>query len=324
MSRESLMILSIIVITAILLTAGLCLILYFKRREKRLLERIQSMLDQAIAGSFEDTRLDESGISAVESAMHRFLSDSCMSYEKLALDKEHIQTLISDISHQIVTPLSNIMLYTQLLEEWDTSGQGLQTPGPPVNTGENDIEKGEVLEAIRMQAEKLEFLVEALVKVSRMEAGLIRIQAQEQPLQPVLAAVKQQFIRKAKSKQLCFTTEPTQERAVFDRKWTIEAVANIVDNAIKYTPRGGTVSIRVQPYSFFTCISVSDNGPGIPEEEHAEIFTRFYRRVEHAEAPGLGIGLYLAREVMKAQGGYIKLTSRPSEGSTFSLFLKRN
>lgn len=320
MSRESAWILCILMITAFFLAAGICLIFYFKRKEKKLLDRIQRMLDQAITGSFEDAHLDESGISAVESAMHRFLSDKSMSYEKLAADKEHIQSLISDISHQSVTPLSNIMLYTQLLEEWDASGQEQQRePEPAERAGE----RKEVFEAIRKQAEKLEFLVEALVRVSRMEAGIIRIHAKEQPLQPVLSAAEQQFIQKARNKQIRLTAEPSPERAVFDRKWTIEAVANIVDNAIKYTPQGGTVSIRVRPYSFFTCISVADNGPGIPEEEQAEIFTRFYRRAEHAEAPGLGIGLYLAREVMKAQGGYMKLVSKPGQGSTFSLFLQR-
>lgn len=322
MSREPAWVLCIVAITAVFLAACICLILYFKRKEKKLLGRIQSMLDQAITGSFEDAQLDESGISAVESAMHRFLSDKSMSYEKLAADKEHIQSLVSDIAHQSVTPLANIMLYTQLLEEWDACGQEQQRqqePEPAKRAGE----RKEVFEAIRTQAEKLEFLVEALVRVSRMEAGLIRIHTKEQPLQPVLSAAEQQFIQKARSKQIRLTAEPSPERAVFDRKWTIEAVANIVDNAIKYTPQGGTVSIRVRPYSFFTCISVADNGPGIPEEEQAEIFTRFYRRAEHAEAPGLGIGLYLAREVMKAQGGYMKLASKPGQGSTFSLFLQR-
>lgn len=310
------------VLIAILFTACICLTSYFIRRERRLIRRIQNMLDQAIGGSFKDEHLDESGISAVESDMHRYLSDSRMSYEKLAADKEHIQMLVSDIAHQSVTPLSNIMLYTQLLEEWLLPDE--QQEPQSTDPREDSRERKEVLTAIGQQAEKLEFLIETLVKLSRMEAGIISVHTKKMPVQPVLSALEQQFSPKAQKKHIRLAIEPSEETAVFDKKWTVEAAANIVDNAIKYTPQGGTVSIRVRPYSFFTCISVSDNGPGISEEEQANIFTRFYRCAEHADEPGLGIGLYLAREVMKAQEGYIKLRSKPGNGSTFSLFLKIN
>ena len=111
--------------------------------------------------------------------------------------------------------------------------------------------------------------------------------------------------------------------AVFDSKWTAEAVGNLLDNAIKYTPSGGAVSVHVSEYDMFCRIDVSDNGLGIPEEEQAKVFQRFYRSPSVADAEGVGIGLYLTRQIITGQGGYIKLTSKPDEGSTFSIFLPR-
>lgn len=298
-------------IAAVIMTC-VCIgiMIYFLRREQKLTGRIQKMLDDAIEGKFQDENLNESKISAIENSMWRYLCDRQVSYQNLSGEKEQIQALISDISHQTVTPIANIVLYSQLLEEWLASGKD-----------DDKLETAEEIAAIREQAEKLDFLVESLVRLSRMETGLIRVNVQKQKIAPVIRAVMQQFVPKAALKGIQLTAQDTDETAVFDQRWTIEALANIVDNAVKYTPEGGVVSIRAEAYPFFTRIDVEDNGIGISEEEQAGIFTRFYRSEAVSEKQGLGLGLYLAREVMKAQHGYIKLTSNVGEGSVFSLFL---
>ena len=127
----------------------------------------------------------------------------------------------------------------------------------------------------------------------------------------------------AAAKNLRLTAEPSPAQAVLDPKWTAEAVGNLLDNAVKYTPPGGTVSVRVTAYELFCRIDVTDTGPGIPEEEQPRIFGRFYRAPNAREAEGVGIGLYLTRQIAAAQGGYLKLQSTPGAGSTFSLFLPR-
>lgn len=294
-----------------ILTIGICgcIIIYFIKREKKLTERIQWMLEEAITGKFRERHLDESSISAIENQMWRYLQDREAALEKLTGEQQKMQTHISDISHQAVIPIANIVLYSQLLEEWIRSCQ----------TEDAQEVKEEIL-AIREQAETLDFLIEALVKLSRLETGIIHVNIKKQPLQPVLDAVKSQFHGIAAKKEIVFETVPTKEASAFDIKWTIEAVANIVDNAIKYTPRGGSVTVRVSSYPSFIRMDVSDDGIGIPEEEQARIFSRFYRSKTVSDEPGVGIGLYLAREVMKAQNGYIRLSSKPGEGSTFSLF----
>ncbi|MDO4327643.1 MAG: HAMP domain-containing sensor histidine kinase [bacterium] len=296
----------------VMLCVCLCMVIYFMKREKRFSERIQSMLEDAISGKFQEEHLDESRASVIENNMWRYLCDHEVAVRNLEQEQEQMQAQISDISHQAVIPIANIVLYSQLLEEW-IEAQKLE---------DKQEMKGE-LAAIREQAETLDFLIESLVKLSRLETGIIHVNIRKQPLQVVLDAVKKQFQVIAARKEIQFEVSDTDEYAAFDAKWTIEAVANIVDNAMKYTPFGGKVAIRVLAYSSLVRMDVADTGIGIPEAEQANVFSRFYRSKMVSDRPGVGIGLYLAREVMNAQNGYIKLSSKMGEGSTFSIFFMK-
>ena len=102
---------------------------------------------------------------------------------------------------------------------------------------------------------------------------------------------------------------PEEVLCRYDRKWTAEALGNVVDNAIKYAPAGSRVKIRVREFEFYVCIQVDDQGPGIPEEERARIFGRFCRGGQVQQEEGVGIGLYLARQILERQDGYIKVSS---------------
>ncbi len=302
----------ILYVSALALTILCCILQFFsyKAREKRLHDRLLEMLDQAAAGTFADRQLNETPMSALENSLWRYLCDNQTAYQEIRLQKESMQQLISDLAHQAATPVSNIMLYAQLLTE-----NALQTD-------DGQAELTEAVQVIASQIEELDFFIQALVKLSRLETGIICVHPKRQELDSVLSAVKQQFIRKASDKQIHFEVESSKQQALFDRKWTLEAISNLVDNAIKYTPEGGAVAVRVQVYTIFLRIDVSDTGIGIAEEEQGSIFTRFYRTAAVSDEKGVGIGLYLAREVAKAQGGYIKVTSRPGQGSTFSFFLQ--
>ncbi|OPJ65137.1 sensor histidine kinase [Clostridium oryzae] len=296
----------------VLAAAIIFVIIYHRKRYKKLANSIEEMIAAAIDGSFEQKKFDETKLSSIENSMWRFLNDSSLSSSNLADQKKKIQTLISDISHQTVTPIANITLYSELLEE-----QALQ-----LGSSYEDGMKEEIT-AIREQADKLDFLIQSLVKLSRLENGIITVNAKKDNIQKVLSAVDNQMKAKAKHKQIELMVTKTQEQAVFDAKWTEEAIMNIVDNAIKYTPVCGKVSISVEPYQIFLRIDIKDNGIGIAEEEQGRIFTRFYRSTEVSDKAGVGVGLYLAREVINAQNGYIKVKSKIGEGSTFSVFLLR-
>lgn len=310
------MITGICVCIILCLLAALALVLAACRaREKKLLKRLQEMLEDAAAGTFSEGKLEDTKMSELESAMWRFLNDSRLSSVSLAAQKERIQSLISDISHQTVTPIANIKIYGELLKE-----QQEKWKAGDLSVHEDFAEE---IDAVIEQVDKLDFLIESLVKLSRLENGILELEPRKCCIREVLSAADRQFSKKARQKGVTLTIEDSTEEAVFDLKWTTEAVGNIIDNAVKYTPKGGSVSVRVLQYPMFLRLDVADTGIGIAEQEQASVFTRFYRSRAVSGQPGVGIGLYFAREVIKREKGYIKVSSEPGKGSTFSVFLHR-
>lgn len=281
--------------------------LYSWRREKRILSKMNAMLDEAIRGTFTAQDFDESLLSSVETRLAHYLSASMVSEKNLCAEKDKIKTLIADISHQTKTPIANIRLYTQLLEEQALPEQSMTC-----------------VTALDSQAKKLQALIEALVKLSRLETGIITLNPKKASVQPMLDNAVAALQPKADAKGITLELQTVEETAVFDPKWTEEAVSNLVDNAVKYTPEGGSVTISVIPYELFCRIDVTDTGMGIAEEEQAKIFGRFYRSEQVCESEGVGIGLYLVRQIASGQGGYVKVRSSLGKGTTFSLFLARN
>ena len=273
-------------------------------RTKRLLRRLDEMLDAGIRGDFQADDYDESQLSRLEAKLEQFLDSSAISARNVSEEHHRMKTLISDISHQTKTPIANLVLYSELLSD--------------ANLPEE--EKSNV-EAIRAQAEKLRFLIDSLVKLSRLENGILSLSPEQRPLQSMLEQIQASYKKKAEAKGLEFVVNPTDGSARMDEKWTTEAISNIVDNAIKYTNEGH-VHINTQPYELFTRIDISDTGIGIPEAEQAQVFGRFYRSARNKHTEGVGIGLFLAREIISQEGGYIKLSSS-EEGTTFSVFLPR-
>ena len=185
-------------------------------------------------------------------------------------------------------------------------------------------EQREFLQGIRNQTDKLEFLFQALVKTSRLETGAIRLEKKDAPLIDTLAMALSGIVYAAEKKNICVTVDcPDDLRLSHDSKWTAEALFNLLDNAVKYTPAGGKISVSVEQWEMYVKLDVTDTGKGIPESRQAAIFRRFYREEEVHDQPGVGIGLYLAREIVTRQGGYIQVASKPGRGSTFSVFLPR-
>ena len=262
------------------------------------------MLEAAADGSFREEAFNESLLSALESRMARYLASSSLSRQALEREKESIQSLLTDISHQIKTPAANVLLYAQLLSEQPLTPEGRACAA-----------------ALEGQAEKLRALTDILSKLSRLETGILTLHPVPGPVDPMLENAVMQFTPQAADKELTLTLTPSGTAAVFDPKWTAEAVCNLLDNAVKYTPPGGRVTVAVAPYEMFCRIIVSDTGPGIPEEEQAKIFQRFYRASNVHDQEGVGVGLYLAREIVRGQGGYLKVDSPEEGGTAFSLFL---
>ena len=277
-------------------------------------KKVEEMLDAALQGNFRESDYDESELSRVETKWKRFLSTSALSKEQLEREKENVKSLVSDISHQTKTPVANIRLYTELLKERLCGEE---------NTPERQQEI-RMAEEISRQAEKLEFLIQSLTKMSRLESNILAVQPEEQGLKKLLEESIGDVTPKAEKKQVQIINNCVDNiTAFYDFKWTKEAVCNVLDNAVKYSPRGGKVILSVTEYELYAAVSVRDEGIGIPEEDTARIFGRFYRAESVQQEDGVGIGLYLTREILRKQNGYIKVKSAPGKGSEFFLYLQR-
>ena len=293
------------IIALICIVTAVTAIIIYRRRTVKIIRSLDKMIDKAINGTFTEENIDESMLSSVEAKLAGYLSASELSAKNVAAEKERIKELISDISHQTKTPIANILLYTDLLKEQELNEQARTC-----------------VEETAVQAEKLSFLIITLVKLSRLETGVFTLSPTKGELMPMLEKIYRQYLPKAEEKGLRFTLEPTDAQAVFDEKWCSEAIGNIVDNAIKYTD-SGFVTISVKEYEMFCSVVISDSGQGIAEEEQGRIFTRFYRSPSVSQKDGIGVGLYLAREIVNGCGGYIKVSSEINKGTTFSVFFQR-
>lgn len=273
----------------------------------RVMERLNLMLEHAISGEPIETSFDETKMSALETKLAQYLKMNQLGKQQLNDEKERIDALISDISHQTKTPIANMLLYSELLAE------EIQ-----------DEKSKEMLEAIHFQAEKLSFLTQSLVKISRLESGVIQTVPEKNSVSELIEKVVTQVEPKASMKDIYIDVSSVDGEALFDMKWTSEAIGNIVDNAVKYTDIGGNIQITVNEYSLFTRIDIRDNGIGIAENDLPKIFGRFYKCSTTQQEEGVGLGLYLAREIISGQGGYIKVSSQIEKGTMFSVFLRRN
>ena len=172
------------------------------------------------------------------------------------------------------------------------------------------------------QIDKLDFLMQAMVKMSRLESGIITLSIQSTPLYDTLGLALSGIVLPTEEKNIEVNIDCNPSLNVpHDKKWTAEALFNLLDNAVKYTPPGGKISVVAQRWETATKIDIIDTGKGIPEQHLAQIFKRFYREDDVHEIEGVGIGLYLCREIISKQGGYLHVKSELGRGSTFSVFL---
>lgn len=293
-----------VIILIVICLASLIFVFYKSVEVRKTMERMNQMITEAKEGQFQEEVYDESMLSSLEARLADYLAASQTAEQKLLKEKEKVKELIADISHQTKTPIANILLYAQLLKEKELQEEAFYC-----------------VEELNRQADKLQFLIASLVKTSRLEAGVFVLHPKKNLVSSMLEEAVEQIMPKTKEKNLTVEFAPRELYAVFDRKWTEEAVGNILDNAVKYTPAGGKISIDILDTELFVRIDISDTGIGIPEEETAKIFQRFYRAKTVSDQEGVGIGLYLAREIITEEEGYIKVKSRAKEGSVFSVYL---
>lgn len=272
-----------------------------------LVDNISQNLDNMILGRDITIFLNQS--ESIQSALERKLGQLYnilrKSYDGVTTEKQELQVLISDISHQVKTPITTLKILSDTLEKLTTI----------------DSQQVEILSEMNIQIEKIEFLLEALVKISRLEAGTFKMERKEEYFYHTIEKSLKGILISAERKGLQIKIDCPQNICVYhDSKWTAEAIFNLLDNAVKYTAKGN-ISLRVRRLEMYTRIEVSDTGKGIAMQHQSDIFKRFYRESDVHEVEGIGLGLYLTQQIFELQGGYIDVHSVMGKGTTFEGYL---
>lgn len=279
----------------------------YKKYTEDMLINLSDMLDTIINMRDEEifSVLEDSLFSKLQHQTIKLTNILKKQNEQIKYEKNEIKTLISDIAHQLKTPLTNLKMYGEFLQDESLSRE----------------ERKEFNEIMMISLNRLSFLVESMIKMSRLESGVIQLKPKENDLNDTILYAISQVRKKAKSKNINIKLEGIDKlNIIHDKNWCSEAFFNILENAVKYTPKNGLINIKVQRYEIFVRVDIKDNGVGINEDELPKIFKRFYRGENGKDVEGIGIGLYLTREIITRQGGYIKVNSN-KDGSKFSVFL---
>lgn len=300
----------IYIVSAAAVIGCIVTIVFCRRYILRAFNSIDAVLDRVL--SKDNTLLSseitgESRISKLTYKARRIM-DMCVSeVTQTKEEKETIQGFISDMSHQMKTPLSGISMYADLLLEKNLSAD----------------EQQEFLCRIKSSADKLQWMMDSLIKMSRLEVGAIQLAPASENIKRTISDAIGSVLAAASKKNInIFVADFEPMQLYHDRKWTREAIANVLENAVKYSEPGGKIDVSIEPMSLYTKVSIADYGTGIEKSDWNMIFKRFYRGQNAEDKEGAGLGLYLAELIMEKQGGYIMVDSVPGESTTFSLFLQ--
>ncbi len=293
----------------VILAALLCLVggygIYKNRKTYR---SVDKLLDCVLSREkIEISDVKEGELSALANKINRIQEVLEKQIERAEEEKEQVKSLVSNMSHQLKTPLANLSVYTEIL-----SGRELE-----------EKTKEEAAEKIGRQIDKLDWIISSLAKMVKLEQNMIAFDAEGISIRKTILDAVDTVYEKLEKKGITLISEPYEDMLLYhNRRWTAEVFVNLLENAVKYTAQGGTIRIRVCPYEIYTEIQFADNGCGIREEEITDIFKRFYRsrEVEHIE--GSGIGLYLSNLILEKEKGYMTVRSVYGKGSCFSVFLQ--
>lgn len=292
------------IITLCLLAVRLVARVQFVRFTEYVCHQLDSIIEDTHADYIQPE--DESLHSKIGAKLLKVREITQGAAERSEHLKKSVQELVSDISHQLKTPLSNIKMAAETLDDESTDREQQQF----------------FVSGLKTQVGKLGFLIEAMMKISRLENGTITPKPEVSSVSDLIQNAIEAIRPAAAKKHIKITSSESDLQLYFDMRWTVEALFNILDNAVKYTPDGGSITISVCRMALYTRIDISDTGVGILPEHLNDIFKRFYRENRTLQTNGVGVGLYLTREIISRQGGYITVQSCVHKGTTISVYLQ--
>lgn len=294
--------------SAVCLLCGVsCFVVFacFKRRQRNRLDRLINYL-AAVNGGNYDLALDcnsETTDSRLQNEIYKTTVTLREAAQQSAESREKLKTALSDISHQLKTPLTSIIITTENL---------LGNPALPPEL------RQEFLRDIYRSSNHISFLVQSLLTLSKLDADSIVLKRKPEAISDIFFGVTQNIAVLAELKGVSVTANGNGVILDCDKKWLSEALSNIAKNCVEHTGEGGEVRLSAEANPLYTTITVSDNGQGISPEDVPHIFERFYRGKNAAE-DSVGIGLALSKAIIEKAGGTVRVDSEPGKGSAFTI-----
>lgn len=298
-------VLIVVVILSIVLITGT--FLFFRKRE-HMYQQAANTISGFIDGDFSCRmpQSNEGTIFQLFASIDQLATMLQAKNETKRKSKEFLKSTISDISHQLKTPLSALAMYQEIIE------------GEPDNA---DTVK-EFSTKMNVSLKRMEQLISSMLKITRLDVGNIIFEKESYQISElILRAVSELTIRAKNEKKEILMNGPMEDTIICDMEWTSEAIGNIVKNALDHTSSGGKIWISYDRSPYMARIMITDNGHGISAEDIHHIFKRFYRSKNSLDTQGVGLGLPLAKSIIEGQGGTISVQSNLNEGTTFIISL---
>lgn len=291
-----------ITIVAIMSIVYILISIYFYKKEEKRLNDISDYINNILNNDYSmDIReYNEDEISALKNYIYKITIKLRNMSENSQKEKEYLEVALSDISHQLKTPLTSLMVMNELLE----------------NENIDENKRKECEQKSRIQLEKIQWLITSLLKISQIDSGTIKFKKEEVNVQELLTKSLEPLAIQIELKNINLIQNIDKDiRIICDENWTIEALVNIIKNAYEHTENGGTINISAEENPIYTEIRIEDNGCGINEEDINHIFERFYRGKSNKDS--IGIGLNMSKMIIDRQNGDIEVKSKPGEGTCF-------
>lgn len=288
-------------------TAGICLLfnglwLYSTYRHSCQLAQLSAQIDAVLHGGeqLNIATYQEGELAILQSELHKMTVRLREQRDQLQQDKTDLADALADISHQIRTPLTSINLLVSMLSR------------PNVTAAE----RRQLLQELSVMLDRIDRLITALLKISRLDAGMIQFEPEHLELDTLIRRAAEPLLVPLELRDQTLTIQATGQM-YGDPMWCGEAIANILKNCMEHTPQGGQITVTGEENPLYAQIEIKDSGPGIAEKDLPHLFERFYKG-ENSSEGSFGIGLALARTIVTRQQGTIRAENGP-DGAVFTL-----
>lgn len=300
---------SIGLIASVVWAAAVTVILIFLViKQKRIYRKTSELLENIIGGQkIPQVPLNEAEYSLFSHQLKTISDKLEFEIGRADAEKEQVKQLISNMSHQLKTPLANLMMYEEILDSDSLPEE----------------KRVRFMRKLKEQSEKINWLLESLFKMTKLEQNVIMFDLLETGIKDTIQSAVSAVYEKAEKKKITIHVAEFEDiRLLHNPKWTAEVFVNVLENAVKYTPESGAVEISLERLETYSMIHIKDNGMGISKEEIPYLSDRFYRSERAEKTEGTGIGLYLSKMILEKEKGYMTVKSKVGQGSVFTVFLQ--